>query len=188
MPANASPASPKSSTTDDRPPDGADRGAGGGAEGIAPALSRRGLLYVVATAVFGLDRLTKLLAQQNLALNAPHRLLDGLIYLTRTQNTGAAFSVGVSFGTFFLLLAAVVSAGIIVYNRRIPTSEVWLRVGLGMILGGAIGNALDRAVTGSVTDFLDLRWWPVFNLADSSIVAGAVISTLRLGGHDHRAA
>jgi signal peptidase II len=143
---------------------------------------------MAALAVLVLDRLTKLLVQHNLVLNAPHRLLDGVVYLTRTQNTGAAFSLGVSFGTFFLLLAAVVSAGIIMYNRRIPTPEVWLRVGLGMILGGAIGNALDRAVAGSVTDFIDLRWWPVFNLADSFIVAGAVISALRIGGHDHRAA
>lgn len=142
----------------------------------------------MALAVFVLDRLTKLLVQRNMIPNAPHRLLDGLVYLTRTQNTGAAFSVGVSFGTFFLLLAAVVSAGIITYNRRIPTHEVWLRVGLGMVLGGAIGNALDRAVAGSVTDFIDLRWWPVFNLADSFIVAGAVIAALRIGGHDHRAA
>src|SRR5437879_2755498 len=101
MPASASPANPKTSTTDDRPPNGADRGADRGAEGIAPALSRRGLLYIAALAVFVLDRLTKLLVQHNMVLNAPHRLVDGLIYLTRTQNTGAAFSVGVSFGTFF---------------------------------------------------------------------------------------
>jgi signal peptidase II len=181
MPASASPASPKSSTTDSGPPKGADRGA----DSIAPALSRQALLYLVALAAFVVDRVTKSLVQHNMALNTPHRLLDGVVYLTRTQNTGAAFSLGVSFGTFFLLLAAVVSAGIIVYNRRIPTREVWLRIALGMILGGAIGNALDRAVAGSVTDFIDLRWWPVFNLADSFIVVGAVIAALRLSGHDH---
>jgi signal peptidase II len=55
-----------------------------------------------------------------------------------------------------------------------------------MILGGAIGNALDRAVAGSVTDFIDLRWWPIFNLADSFIVVGAVTSALRLSGRDHQ--
>ena len=133
-----------------------------------------------------LDRASKLLVQRNLPLNSPQRLLDGLVYLTRTQNRGAAFSVGLSFGTVFLVLAAIVSVGIVVYNRRIPPSEVWLRVGLGMILGGALGNALDRAVFGSVTDFIDLRWWPVFNVADSCIVVGAVISALRLSAGDRQ--
>jgi signal peptidase II len=140
----------------------------------------------VALVAFLLDRVTKSLVQHNLVLNTPDRLLGGVVYLTRTQNTGAAFSVGVTYGTFFLLLAAVASASIIFYNRRIPTRETWLRVGLGMILGGAIGNALDRAVAGSVTDFIDLRWWPVFNLADSFIVVGAVVSAVRLSGRDHQ--
>jgi signal peptidase II len=145
------------------------------------------LLYTAALLAFTFDRITKALVQRDLVMNAPHSVLDGLVYLTRTQNTGAAFSLGVSFGTFFLLLAAVVSAGIIVYNRRIPTRELWLRIGLGMILGGALGNALDRAVAGSVTDFIDLRWWPVFNVADSCIVVGAVLSALRLSGRNHKA-
>jgi signal peptidase II len=187
MPASASPANPRRSTTDDRPPEGIDGGADSGAESIAsPALSRQTLLYLVALVAFLLDRVTKSLVQHNLVLNAPDRLLGGVVYLTRTQNTGAAFSVGVTYGTFFLLLAAGASAGIIFYNRRIPTRETWLRVGLGMILGGAIGNALDRAVAGSVTDFIDLRWWPVFNLADSFIVVGAVVSAVRLSGRDHQ--
>ena len=187
MPASASPANPRSSTTDDRPPEGIDGGADSGAESIAsPALSRQTLLYLVALVAFLLDRVTKSLVQHNLVLNTPDRLLGGVVYLTRTQNTGAAFSVGVTYGIFFLLLAAVASASIIFYNRRIPTRETWLRVGLGMILGGAIGNALDRAVAGSVTDFIDLRWWPVFNLADSFIVVGAVVSAVRLSGRDHQ--
>jgi signal peptidase II len=183
MPASASPASPKSSTTDDRPQRGIDHVI----KAIASRpLSRQSLLYLVALAAFLLDRVTKALVQHNLALDAPHRLLGGVVYLTRTQNTGAAFSVGVSFGTFFLLLAAIVSAGIIVYNRRIPSREIWLRIGLGMILGGALGNALDRAVAGSVTDFIDLRWFPVFNVADSSITVGAALSALRLSSRDEK--
>ena len=187
MPASASPVNPRSSTTDDRPPKGIDGGADSGAESIAsPALSRQTLLYLVALVAFLLDRVTKSLVQHNLVLNTPDRLLGGVVYLTRTQNTGAAFSVGLTYGIFFLLLAAVASASIIFYNRRIPTRETWLRVGLGMILGGAIGNALDRAVAGSVTDFIDLRWWPVFNLADSFIVVGAVVSAVRLSGRDHQ--
>jgi signal peptidase II len=185
MPANVSRASPKSSTIDDS---GSDRGPRGRARPIAASapVSRQASLYLVAAAVFVLDRASKVLVQRNLPLNSPHQLFGGLVYLTHTQNTGAAFSLGLSFGSVFLVLAAIVSVGIVVYNRRIPPSEVWLRVGLGMILGGALGNALDRAVAGSVTDFIDLRWWPVFNLADSSIVVGALLSALRLGGGERQ--
>lgn len=144
-------------------------------------MSRQGFLYLVAATAFVLDRASKLLVQRNLPLNSPQKLLGGLIYLTHTQNSGAAFSVGLNYGSVFLVLAAAVSVAIVVYNRRVPPSDIWLRVGLGLILGGALGNALDRAVAGSVTDFVDLRWWPVFNLADSCIVVGAVISAMRLG-------
>ena len=180
MPASASPASPKTSTTDARPQ--------GPAETVAATAgpARQALLYLVAVLAFVLDRVTKALVRRNLTLDGPHAVVGRLVYLTHTQNTGAAFSFGVSFGTFFMLLAAAVSAGIIVYNRRIPAGDVWLRVGLGLIMGGALGNALDRAVSGSVTDFIDLRWWPVFNLADSSIVVGAVISSLRLSARPER--
>jgi signal peptidase II len=185
MPVSASPASPKSNTTSDSRSDRGPRGRARPIAVSAPA-SRQASLYLVAAAAFALDRGTKLLVQRNLPLNSPHQLLDGLVFLTRTQNTGAAFSLGLSYGAVFLVLAAVVSVGIVVYNRRIPPSEVWLRIGLGMIMGGALGNAFDRAAAGSVTDFIDLRWWPVFNVADSCVVVGAVISAIRLGGGERQ--
>ena len=149
-------------------------------------IERRGIDRETHAVAFLLDRASKALVQHYLPLDAPQPLLGHLVYLTHTQNTGAAFSLGLSFGSFFLLLAAAVSLAIVVYNRRLPSDEVLLRVGLGMILGGALGNALDRAVVGSVTDFIDLRWWPVFNVADSCIVVGAVISSARLSVRDRR--
>jgi signal peptidase II len=178
MPVSASPASPKSNTTSDSRSDRGPRGRARPIAVSAPA-SRQASLYLVAAAAVGL-------VQRNLPINSPHQLLDGLVYLTRTQNTGAAFSLGLSYGAVFLVLAAVVSVGIVVYNRRIPPAEVWLRIGLGMIMGGALGNAFDRAAAGSVTDFIDLRWWPVFNVADSCVVVGAVISAIRLGGGERQ--
>jgi signal peptidase II len=180
MPVNASPASPKSRTTEGTPP--------GRAETIAvkAPLRRQMLLFAAAAVVLLLDRVTKALVQHYLPIGAPQPVVGRLVYLTHTQNTGAAFSVGVSFGSFFLVLAAAISVAIVAYNRRLPAEEVLLRVGLGMIMGGALGNALDRAVAGSVTDFIDLRWWPVFNLADSCIVIGAVVSAARLAARDER--
>ena len=178
MPVNASPASPKSRTTEGTPP--------GRAETIAvkAPLRRQMFLFAVAAVAFLLDRASKALVQHDLPLDVPQPVVGRLLYFTHTQNTGAAFSVGVRFGVFFLLLAGAISVAIVVYNRRIPSDEVLLRVGLGMILGGALGNALDRAVAGSVTDFIDLRWWPVFNVADSCVVVGAAIAAVRLTARD----
>ena len=69
---------------------------------------------------------------------------------------------------------------IVVVYRRLGPGQLLLRVALGMILGGALGNALDRVVSGSVTDFIDLRFWPVFNIADSCIVVAALVLVWRL--------
>jgi len=136
------------------------------------------LLIFVALLVFAADRVTKLLVEQHLPLDRPVSLIDGLVYLTHTQNTGAAFSLGRSYGTFYLVFALVASVVIVVVYRRLGPGQLVLRVAMGMILGGALGNAFDRLVSSSVTDFIDLRWWPVFNLADSCIVVGAVLIVL----------
>jgi signal peptidase II len=138
------------------------------------------ILYGTALLVFVADRLTKLLVQRM----APHSsipLLGGLVAIDRTQNTGAAFSVGLGMGNLFLAFAVVAAVAIVVFSRRLPSTETWGRVALGMVLGGALGNALDRVLQGSVTDFIDLHWWPVFNVADSCIVVAALILAWRLG-------
>jgi signal peptidase II len=137
------------------------------------------LLLVVAFATFAADRLTKFLVQRNLEINVPHQVIDGVVYLTRTQNSGAAFSLGQRFGTFYLLFALAAAVFIVLFNRRVPDQDVFTRVALGMILGGALGNAFDRLVSSSVTDFIDLRWWPVFNVADSCIVVAALTLVVR---------
>jgi signal peptidase II len=180
MPVNASPASRKSRTTEERSRGLAD------AVAVRAPLRRQAYLYVVAVAVFMLDRATKVLVQHYLPVDAPHPVVGHLVYLTHTQNTGAAFSLAPSVGGLFLVLAGIVSVAIILYNRRLAPGEVLLRVGLGMIMGGALGNAIDRAVAGSVTDFIDLRWWPVFNVADSFIVVGAAVSAVRIAAVDRK--
>ena len=142
-------------------------------------------LVAVATGVFAADRVTKLLVQRNLALDSPRPLLDGLVYLNHTQNSGAAFSLGQRFGNLYLVFALVAAVAIVYAYRRVPTGEIWTRLALGMILGGALGNAFDRLASSSVTDFIDLRWWPVFNVADSCIVVGALILVWRLSRRRH---
>lgn len=114
-------------------------------------------------------------------------LLGGLIRLDYTVNTGAAFGILRHSGIVFALVAVIVSLGIIVYYRRVVSSPLPIRLALGLILGGALGNLIDRIRLGYVVDFIDLRWWPVFNLADSAIVLGVcllLLYAMAQPGHD----
>lgn len=138
------------------------------------------LLVVGALAVLVLDRLTKLAVQAWLPLGHSRPVLGRLLAITHAQNTGAAFSLGVGLGNLFLALE-LVAVGVILYlYRRVPPGELWMRLAMGMVLGGALGNAIDRVLSSAVTDFIDLGWWPVFNLADAGIVVGALILFWRL--------
>lgn len=147
-----------------------------------PGSGRRSLVLLigVACATFAVDRVSKIAVQTYIPLGESRRLANGLLYISHAQNTGAAFSLGASFGNVFLLFAIAATAVILYYNRHVPTREIWTRVALGMVMGGALGNAVDRVVAGSVTDFIDFRIWPVFNLADSAIVVGTAILLWRL--------
>jgi len=142
------------------------------------------LLIAGAAAVFVLDRLTKLAVQRYVPLGQSRPLFGSVLQLTHTQNTGAAFSLGAGFGIVFLALELLAVVVILYFHRRVPKGELWSRVAMGMVLGGALGNAVDRLASRSVTDFIDLGWWPVFNIADMGIVVGAVILAWRLSRKD----
>lgn len=122
-----------------------------------------------------LDQLTKALVTRALGQGQVILLFGGLVRLDYTQNSGAAFGILQARGLLFILVAVVVSAAIIVSYRRVVVSPLPVRVALGLVLGGSIGNLVDRLRLGYVVDFIDLRWWPVFNLADSSIVVGVLL-------------
>jgi signal peptidase II len=143
---------------------------------------RRGaiVLFAVAGLAYLADRLTKLWAESALA-DAPIDLIDGVLTLRLTTNSGGAFSIGGS-APWIFVTASVVVIGIILATAFRHTSAL-SAAALGLILGGAFGNLTDRAVRGEglrgrVVDFIDLHVWPIFNLADSAIVVGAVILAL----------
>jgi signal peptidase II len=135
---------------------------------------RRWILWGVAGAVVALDQGTKAWAQARLA--EPVDL--GPVVLRLTYNTGTAFSLGASLGPLIAVLAVVVVVVLLRLGRgvrgRLPL------VLLGLVVGGAVGNLVDRAfrdgggfLRGPVVDWIDLGWWPVFNVADMAIVVGA---------------
>ncbi|MEN6478497.1 MAG: signal peptidase II [Anaerolineales bacterium] len=125
------------------------------------------------------DQLTKQWVRETIPLNTsymPIPWLDRVVTLTHIENRGVAFGLLQGLGGTFALVAVLVVGGIGWYLWRYPHLPRVLPVVFGLMLGGAVGNLIDRlARDGAVTDFVDLRWWPVFNVADSCLVVGAVL-------------
>ncbi|MGB5472783.1 MAG: signal peptidase II [Gammaproteobacteria bacterium] len=147
----------------------------------------------ITVVVLLLDQGTKLLADSSMALYDPIELLPSLA-LTKAYNTGAAFSfLGDASGWqrwFFSGLAVVVCGVLLVWLRRLHAREWRTALALTLILGGAIGNLIDRLLYGHVIDFIDVYYktwhWPTFNIADSAISIGAALLVLdALFSHRH---
>lgn len=136
----------------------------------------RTLVLWIAGFVILLDQLSKYLVEAVLPLYHGWTPIAAFPYLriAHTTNTGAAFGLFPANSAFFAIAAAAISLAIITYNYTLPGSQKALRLALGMQLGGALGNLIDRLRLGHVTDFVDFGPW-VFNIADASIVLGAVI-------------
>lgn len=154
-------------------------GLGEAAPARATAAQGRGTQILLLAALFVLlaDQISKAVVRDYLATIGTNSLpiLGGWVRLSYVENRGAAFGMFQNQGLFFVIVGVVVIAGILVGHRFIPTHQTPLALCLGMQLGGAAGNLVDRLRIGYVFDFVDLTWWPVFNLADSAIVLGVVV-------------
>lgn len=136
---------------------------------------------VLATGVVALDQLTKYLATIHLVRGSIELL--PFLNLTLVHNTGAAFGfLNDAAGwqnLFFIAIATIACVVIVFMLRRMPSGEVLVGIGLALILGGALGNLIDRLLYGHVIDFIDFYYgswhWPAFNVADSAITIGAAI-------------
>jgi signal peptidase II len=131
------------------------------------------LFVIVALVVFALDRLTKSLVAANIPYGTEVALLGHVVGITNVRNSGAAFGFAPAGAGFFLLASAVVAVGLAVYVARNP-GDLRTDVALGLIMGGTIGNGYSRIMSGAVTDFINVHFWPVFNIADSAISIGVV--------------
>lgn len=133
---------------------------------------------VIALAFISLDQYTKALVRANIPPNTSEALfawLEPIVTLTHVHNTGAAFGILQGLSGLFAFAALAVVVMILVWFRRLASSSWFLTVAFGLQLAGAIGNLIDRLSRGYVTDFIDLHWWPVFNVADSCIVVGTIL-------------
>lgn len=136
--------------------------------------SGRILFFAVAVVVFVLDRITKTLVASQVAYGTEVPVLGHLVGITNVRNSGAAFGFAPAGASIFLIASVVVAIGLVVYVVRNPGTS-WSDGVLGLILGGTVGNGYDRIVYGTVTDFVNVHFWPVFNVADSAISVGVVL-------------
>lgn len=140
-------------------------------------------LLSISGFIIALDQITKILVRQNLDFRdtwVPWDWLSPYARIVNWQNTGAAFGLFQGMNTVFMILAVLVSIGILYYFPRVPRSEWYLRLALAMQLSGALGNLIDRIHQGYVTDFISVGTFAVFNVADASISVGTAIMLLGL--------
>jgi len=137
-------------------------------------------LYLVAALTWGLDLASKIWAVNNLSARNPIEILGSFFQLTLVRNSGAAFSFATGATVIFTAISIAAATAIIYYSTKI-TSLGWATA-LGLVLGGVLGNLTDRIFRspgffkGEVIDWLELKHWPVFNLADSAIVVAAFLA------------
>jgi signal peptidase II len=143
-------------------------------------MRRTGLLLGIGVVAVTADVTTKVLVVAKLE---GQRIVDlGPLHLHATRNSGAAFSFAQG-STWFFTVFALAVVGLVLYNAR-RVRSAWWALSLGLLLGGAIGNLVDRAFRspgvgrGAVVDFLELPHWPTFNVADSCIVVGGILAVL----------
>ncbi|HYW24531.1 MAG TPA: signal peptidase II [Terriglobales bacterium] len=136
------------------------------------------LFAVVAVVVFVVDRVTKMLVSANVPVGTEQQVLP-FVWITNTHNAGAAFGFAQEGALLavFLIGSIAVSVGLVYYVARTPIS-VAAGVLLGLIMGGTVGNGYERLVNHTVTDFIAVHFWPVFNVADSAISVGVALLLL----------
>lgn len=126
------------------------------------------------------DQLVKYIVQTNMQELQSIPLIRDVLHLTYVLNPGAAFSILPNKTGFLILIAVVVVAAIVYYNRQLPADKVLMRTALGLQVGGALGNLLDRLRFAQVVDFIDFRVFPVFNIADIAISIGVGLLILEI--------
>jgi signal peptidase II len=142
------------------------------------------LLFIIVA-----DQVSKMIVDRTMPLHYSIPVIEGFFNLTYIRNTGAAFGIFAGGAAvyrlpFLILFSALAIGFILMMLKRLPDHETGLIVALSFVLGGAIGNLIDRLAYGEVIDFLDFHWsgyhWPAFNLADSFITVGVLITVYYL--------
>ncbi len=142
------------------------------------------LFLSIVSSIVGLDRLTKIFFSHSLTLGESWVIVHNVLHMTLVRNTGIAFGLFKNQKIVFIIIPLIMIA-LLIYNfyhykyNNEKLSRLYI-VAISLIIGGAIGNLVDRILYGYVIDFIDLRVWPVFNIADSAITIGACFLLWRI--------
>ena len=145
------------------------------------------LLLGIAATVLALDQWTKHWAERTLAQRPPVNVIGEIVRFTYTRNSGVAFGLGAGFPFPYAVFSIVAVVAIVYLFARHREHSAGRQVALSLILGGALGNLVDRLASGQVVDFILIGWrqwyWPVFNVADSAVTTGVVLFGLTWARH-----
>ena len=133
------------------------------------------IIFSTALIVLILDQLTKFQIRSTFRANESVPLIKNFLHFTYITNTGTAWGLFRGFNIFFIIFSVAVIFAIFYFKKQIKESQKSMQVAFGLLLGGTLGNFADRIFLGTVTDFIDFRIWPVFNVADSAISISVVV-------------
>lgn len=135
--------------------------------------------YIIALVIIALDQFTKWLVIKNMELRESILIIENLLYITSHRNPGAAWGILPGQMWLFYIATVIVVAVLIYYIQSQSKGKPWFGIPLGLVLGGAIGNFIDRVRMGEVVDFIDVYIFtynfPIFNVADSALVVGVIM-------------
>ena len=131
-------------------------------------------IFSTALIIIIIDQLSKFLVKTNFELSQTLPLISNIFHLTYIHNSGAGFGILQQQRWVLIFVSIIVIGFILYYLDKINGKEILLQLLFGFILGGTIGNLIDRVIYGYVVDFLDFRVWPVFNFADSFVTIGVI--------------
>ena len=131
------------------------------------------MLYLLISIIVFMDQIIKYYIINNFNYGQSLAIIKGVFHLTYVKNTGAAFGILKNANNFFIIVSIIIILFLLFYRYYYFKSNIYINISIGLIIGGAVGNLIDRILLNHVVDYLDFRIWPVFNLADSAIVVGA---------------
>jgi len=135
----------------------------------------KSIVYLIALILLFVDQFSKYIIRQNMSLAESIPVIKSIFHITYVENMGIAFGLFPQGHSLFIVISLIIILGIIFFERKKVIKSLKERFCLGLILGGALGNLIDRLRFGFVIDFLDFRIWPVFNLADSGVCIGGIL-------------
>lgn len=140
---------------------------------------------VTASLVFFADYLSKLYVKRNLPAGESISIIKNIFYLTYLENRGIIFGLFFPPTISIVVVSGIIIAVLLFLSGKISVKNQWQKISLGLLGGGLLANFFDRLWNGNVVDFLNFRFWPVFNLADITITIGAILLFIEVVRSNH---